>query len=180
MMPNTEDTVLVVIDVQEKLFRVMNMKEALSRNLQILVKAAEILEIPLIITEQNPAGLGPTIPELVELIPGVDRIPKFSFSCCGEPAFMQAIEAVNRRNILVTGIEAHICVSQTAVELVEKGYRVQAVADGIDSRTAFNNMIGMEKLKAGGVGLTSTETVLFELLKTARHDRFADIQKLIK
>ena len=179
-MLNTNDTALVIIDVQEKLFRVMNEKETLARNLEVLLGGAAVLEIPLLVTEQNPAGLGPTLAELAGLMPGTERIPKFSFSCCGEPLFMQALEALDRRNILVAGIETHICVYQTAAELARRGYRVQAVADCVASRTADNNTIGLERLKAGGVSLTSAETVLFELLKTARHEKFSAVQKIVK
>lgn len=179
-MLNTNDTALVVIDVQEKLFRAINEKEAMVRNLEVLLRGAAVLEIPLLVTEQNPAGLGPTLDGLVELMPAVERIPKFSFSCCDEPLFMQALEALDRRNILVAGIETHICVYQTAVELARRGYQVQAVADCVASRTAFNNTIGLERMKAGDVSLTSAETVLFELMKTARHEKFRAVQKIVK
>ena len=179
-MINIDDTALVVIDVQEKLFRFINEKEKLAKNLQTLLKGTSILEIPVILTEQNPAGLGPTIAEIAELVPEVKRIAKFSFSCCDERLFMQELEATNRRKILIAGIETHICVYQTAAEMKNLGYHVQIVADCVSSRTTANNNIGLERLKAEGAVLTSVEMVLFELLKTAKSTKFKEIQKIIK
>lgn len=179
-MINVDDAALVVIDVQEKLFRVINNKDTLVKNLQTLIKGAIILEIPIILTEQNPASLGPTIAEVAELIPAIRRIHKFSFSCCGDRLFMQELKTTDRWHIIIAGIETHICVYQTAVELVSLDYQVQAVVDCVSSRTVENNNIGLERLKAEGVGLTSTEMVLFELLKTAESTKFKDIQKIVK
>ena len=179
-MMNVDDAALVVIDVQEKLFRVINNKDILAKNIQALIKGAIILEIPIILTEQNPTGLGPTIVEVAELVPAIRRIPKFSFSCCGDKLFMQEIKTTGRRHIIIAGIETHICVYQTAVELASMNYQVQVVVDCVSSRTAENNNIGLERLKIEGVSLTSTEMVLFELLKTAESTKFKDIQKIVK
>jgi nicotinamidase-related amidase len=179
-MLNINDAVLVIIDVQEKLFRVMNDKEMLVKNLQALVKGIQILEVPIILTEQNPDGLGPTIAEVAELTPAVNRIPKFSFSCCGEERFLRELNALNRKQAVITGIETHVCVYQTAVDLIGLGYYVQVVADCVSSRAFFNSNIALERLKTERIVLTSTEMVLFELLKTAENPRLKDIQNIIK
>ena len=179
-MLNIDDSVLVVIDVQEKLFRVMNDKEMLVKNLQKLVNGVQILEVPIIMTEQNPDGLGPTIAEVAELTPEVSRIAKFSFSCCGEERFLQELQAMNRKQAIIAGIETHVCVYQTAVDLLDLDYSVQVVADCVTSRSSFNNNIGLERLRAEGVVITSTEMVLFELLKTARNPKLKEIQAIIK
>ena len=177
---NIDDTVLVIIDVQEKLFRFMNEKEMLVQNLQKLIRGALILGIPIILTEQYPNGLGPTITEVAELMPTVNHIPKFSFSCCGEGRFLQEVHTLNRKHIIIAGIETHVCVYQTAADLVNLGYQVQVVADCVSSRTSFNTTIALERLKSEGVILTSTEMVLFELLKTAENTKFKEFQRIIK
>ena len=155
-MLNTDDTSLVIIDVQEKLFRVMDGKEKMAENLQKLIKGALVLEIPIIITEQNPNGLGPTISEVAELIPDLERIPKFSFSCCGEERFRQELDKISCQNILIAGIESHVCVYQTAVDLAGLGYNVQVVANCVSSRNVFDNIVGLERVKAEGIVLTIT------------------------
>lgn len=179
-MITTEDTALVLIDVQEKLAPAMQNKERLIENLRKLVQGVQILGIPVLWAEQNPDGLGPTVPEIAELLPDQKPVRKLSFSCCGSDPFMNNLKASSRKNLLVVGIEAHVCVYQTAADLINQQFNVQVVADGVDSRTAENKQIGLEKCKAAGAGLTSTETALFELLKVAKGDKFKAIIKLVK
>jgi len=179
-MLTTEDTALVLIDVQGILVRIMHNKEALLDNLKKMVKGALILGLPILLTEQNPAGLGPTLREIAELLPGKKPVSKFDFSCCGCEQFMKELKAVNRQNILIVGVEAHVCVYQTAADLVNLNYDVQVVADAVDSRTLENKQIGLEKSKAAGAGITSTEIALFELLKIAKGDKFKEIIKIVK
>jgi nicotinamidase-related amidase len=179
-MITTADTALVVIDVQEKLIPAMHDKEALLEGLKKMVKGARILGLPIVFTEQNPAGLGPTVPEIAELLPDYKPVSKFSFSSCGTEQFVEELKAVNRRNILIVGMEAHVCVYQTAADLVNLNYNVQVVADAVDSRTPENKHIGLEKSKAAGAGITSTEIALFELLKIAKGDTFKEIIKIVK
>ena len=179
-MFTAENSILVIIDIQEKLFRVMNEKEALTSNIQKLIKGIQIMDIPIIVTEQNPDGLGPTIPEISSILPGLHPIPKFSFSCCGEEGFRQLLEDSHRKQILITGIETHICVYQTAIDLLGSGYEVQVVADCISSRTAKNRDIALNRMSIEGALLTSTEMVLFELLKTAKEERFKAISAIVK
>lgn len=179
-MITTEDTALVLVDVQGKLAQAMHNKTELFENLKKMVKGAHVLGVPILWAEQNPDGLGPTIPEIAVLLPNQNPVSKLSFSCCGDEQFMKNLAAVNRKNMLVVGIEAHVCVYQTAADLIRQQYDVQVVADAVASRTPENKQIGLEKCKDAGASLTGTETVLFELLKEARGDRFKEIIQLVK
>ena len=179
-MLSTDNTALIIIDVQEKLFRVMLHKEVLAENLQKIIKGAQVLDIPLLVTEQNPNALGPTIPELKDLLPHVQPISKLSFSCCGEPKFLNKVSAQNCKHILLAGIEAHICVYQTALELIDKGYEVQVLADCVSSRAEENKRLGLEKIKEAGGSITSVEIALFELMRVAEGGTFKEISKIVK
>ena len=179
-MLKPENAVLVVVDVQGKLFNIMFEKEALTGKLQQIISGLQVLEIPVIWMEQNPKGLGPTIPEVAELLTDNHPIPKFSFSCCGDEGFMQALMKTGRRQVLMIGIEAHVCVYQTAAELTEMGYEVEVVADAVSSRTAENKALGLQKIRDAGAGVTSNEIVLFELLRDAKGERFKQMLKIVK
>jgi nicotinamidase-related amidase len=179
-MLNPNNTVLVVVDVQEKLSRAMHEKEALLQSTVKAVAGAKILGLPVIRTEQNPNGLGPTVPEVEELLADVPAITKLSFSCCGEPNFMQQFAALHRRQVLVLGIESHVCVYQTVADLLDEGYEVQVLADAVSSRTPENKAIGLELCKELGASITSAETALFELLKKAEGDKFKQMLKVVK
>ena len=175
-----ENTVLILIDFQERLFPAMHDKEKLLRNVVKLIKGAIVLEIPIILTEQYPKGLGPTIPEIKELIPGIKPIEKVCFSCCDEESFTKALDALSRKQVLIAGIEAHICVYQTAMALARAGYEVQAVGDCVASRDLENKLVALFKMGAAGISPTTTETALFELLKVAKGDKFKAISSIVK
>jgi len=179
-MMTTEDTALLLVDVQGKLAQSMHNKKELFENLKKMVKGAHVLGIPILWAEQNPDGLGPTMPEIAELLTNQNPVSKFSFSCCGSQQFLKDLQALNCKNILIVGIEAHVCVYQTAADLARLQYHVQVVADAVSSRTAENKQIGLEKSKAVGAGITSTETALFELLKEAKGAKFKKIINLVK
>lgn len=179
-MITTNDTALVLIDVQEKLARAMHNKDALFDNLKRMVKGARLLGLPILWAEQNPDGLGPTIREIADLLPDNKPVSKFSFSCCGNELFMKNLKAINCKNMLVAGIEAHVCVYQTVADLINLKFDVQVVADAVASRTPENRLIGLEKSKTAGAGVTSTETALFALLKDAGNDRFKEIIHIVK
>jgi nicotinamidase-related amidase len=179
-MLNIDKTALVIIDVQEKLSRVMHEKEKLFENLQKLVKGVKLLNIPVIITEQNPNGLGPTVSEIAPLLPDTKPVTKFSFSCCGEEPFLRQLEMLNRKQVLLAGIETHVCVYQTAVDLIEAGYEVHTVVDCVSSRTLENKNLALDKMKSEGANLTSVEIALFELLKTAANPKFKELSKIVK
>jgi nicotinamidase-related amidase len=179
-MITSADTALVLVDVQAKLAPAMHDKEALLENLRRLVQGVRILGVPILWTEQNPAGLGPTLPEIADLLPDQKPVSKFSFSCCGSEQFRNELSALNCKNMLIAGIEAHVCVYQTAADLIHLQCEVQIVADAVASRTPENRLIGLEKSKSVGACLTSTETVLFELLKDAKSEKFKEIIKIVK
>src|SRR4030042_1129302 len=170
------NTVLLLIDFQERLFPVMHNKEKLLNNVVKLINGAKVLEIPLILTEQYPKGLGPTIPEIKELIPDVKPVEKVCFSCTDEAAFGQALKALKRKQVLIAGIESHICVYQTAMALAREGYEVQVVSDCVASRDPENKAAVLFKLGAAGISPTTTEMALFELLKLAQGDKFKQIR----
>jgi nicotinamidase-related amidase len=175
-----ENTVLLLIDFQERLFPVMHDKEKLLNSVAKLTKGALALELPVIVTEQYPKGLGPTIPELKSLFPSFKAIEKTCFSCCDEPAFMEAIAASKRKQIIIAGIEAHICTYQTAVALARAGYQVEVSSDCISSREAENKTAALTKLGLMGILPTTTEMALFELLKVAKGDKFKAISAIVK
>jgi nicotinamidase-related amidase len=169
-----------LIDVQEKLAAVMHNRDALIHNLVKLVKAMQLLEIPIIRLEQNPEKMGRTIPELEELFTE-DPIHKMSFSCCGSEDYMNALTASNRNHILIAGIETHVCVYQTAVDLVEKGYSVEVAIDATSSRTVLNKDTALAKINSTtGAGTTTAETIIFELMRTAEHPAFREMLRIIK
>jgi nicotinamidase-related amidase len=179
-MLEIESTILIVIDVQERLLPVINDKESLTANIVKLIRGAQVLEIPLIVTEQYPKGLGGTVPEIAELIPGIEPLAKTCFSCYGDGGFKKALDDSGRKQLLICGIECHVCVYQTAVELKQAGYEVYVVADAVASRTAENKAIGLDLMKQMGIIVTGTETVLFELVKIAEGERFKAISRIVK
>jgi nicotinamidase-related amidase len=175
-----DDTILILIDFQERLFPVMHDKEKLLNNTVKLIKGARALEIPLILIEQYPKGLGPTIPPIKELVPDVKPIEKVCFSCTDEASFNQALEAFKRKQVLIAGIEAHICVYQTAMALARLGYEVQPASDCLSSRDPENKLAALSKMRTAGISLTTTEMALFELLKVAQGDKFKQISGIVK
>jgi len=179
-MLTIENSLLLVIDIQESLARVMHGKEGLFENLQKIIRGAGILGVPLIVTEQVPEKLGTTIPEISPLLGDVTPIPKSSFSCCGEERFMKELDYAKRGQVLVAGIESHVCVYQTAVDLVRKGYEVHLLTDCISSRTEANRLLGIERMREEGAKITGTEMSLFELMRVAGGDRFREISRMVK
>jgi nicotinamidase-related amidase len=176
----TENSVLVLVDVQEKLARAMHEKEALLESTVKLVQGAKVLGLPILWTEQNPNGLGSTVPEVAELLSDLQPVTKLSFSCCGEIRFMERLKGLNRKQALVAGIESHVCVYQTVMDLLNLRYEVQVVADAVGSRTPENKAVGLERCKELGASITSTETALFELLRVAEGDKFKQMLKVVK
>jgi nicotinamidase-related amidase len=179
-MLSCADTLLVIVDIQEKLVRAIHAREELLLRAQQLVQGARALNVPVLCTEQNPKGLGTTVAEIAAHMAGVQPISKFSFGCCASEDFLRALQTDGRRNILMAGIETHVCVYQTAMELLARGYHVEVVADACGSRTPENKRIGLEKMRAAGAAVTSVETALFELLKVAEGSLFKEILKIVK
>ena len=171
---------LVIIDVQEKLFPVMNEKQSLLRNLITLIKGFQLYKLPVIITEQVPEKLGNTIDEVASLFDKVDPIVKSSFSCFGEPKFLERLETINTDKIILAGIESHVCVYQTSLDLIEQRKHVEIVTDSISSRNVNNHNLAIERMKMEGVSLTSVEMLLFSFQKNANGDNFKKLVKLVK
>jgi nicotinamidase-related amidase len=171
---------LVVVDVQGKLAQLMAGREALLKNIQILVRSAQHLGVPILWCQQVPQALGPTVPEIAELLTGIAPIDKSSFSCCGEPQFVERLHSLDRPQVLLCGIETHVCIYQTAVQLHAQEYHVTVIADAVSSRTVENKQIALNRLAFVGAAVASTEMVVFELLRTAQHPQFKEIAKLVK
>lgn len=179
-MLKIENVTLLIVDIQGNLAHLMHGKELLFKNVQKLIKGIQVLGIPILWVEQNPQGLGPTIPEIADILSNIQPISKISFSSCRNDHFVQALKTLNRKQVLIAGIETHICVYQTAVDLVDLEYEVQVAIDAVSSRTVGNKEIGLRKMRDYGVSLTSVETALFELLKVAEGDKFNEILKIVK
>jgi len=179
-MITPKETLLLIIDVQGRLAESVFQPDELVRNISKLVRSCSVLEVPVLVTEQYPKGLGHTLDSLRELLGGNVPVEKLSFSCCGNGDFMKQLRSFNRNDILVVGIETHVCVYQTAVDLVEFGYNVHLVTDAVSSRTEANKMLGIRCIEKAGAALTSTEMAIFELLRMAEGERFKAISKIIK
>ena len=170
----------MIVDVQGKLAQLMYDRQRFFKNIQILIKSAKILNIPVIWCQQCPQALGETVPEISELLAGSEPVNKVCFSCCGKEQFNIRLDTIARRQVLLCGIEAHVCIYLTAVDLLRMGYEVSLIADAVSSRTLENKQIAMNRMQAEGVSVSSTEMALFELLRTAEHPQFREIAKLVK
>ncbi len=172
--------VLIMIDFQGNLARAMHNKESLFANNVKLVQGFQALNLPILVTEQTPAKLGPTIPQLADTLGTFTPIAKESFSCWDNQNFRDLLESLTRRHVVLTGIESHICVYQTALDLIKHGYTVHLVTDAVSSRTPENSKVGIDAIKSAGGHLTSTEMVLFELLRTSTDPKAREIFKIVK
>ncbi len=179
MLKQTE-TVLVIVDVQGRLAEVMHDRERLYKNLAILIQGIQALEVPTLWLEQYPKGLGPTIPEVADLLPGLRPITKTCFSGCGQAEFVEALRALGRKQVLVAGIEAHICVYQTVRGLLESGYDVEVVADAVASRVPEDRQTALDKMVRVGAELTSVEMALYELMRESGTPAFKKILPLVQ
>jgi nicotinamidase-related amidase len=172
--------VLVIIDIQGNLAQAMFEKENLFANALKLIKGFKVFNLPIILTEQIPQKLGQTIPQIAAQLDGIKPIAKETFSCWADVNFRQQLEVLSRRHVVLLGIESHVCVYQTALDLIQNGYNIHLVADAVSSRTLENREIGLAAMKSAGAHLASTEMVLFELLRTAADPKFKEIFKIVK
>lgn len=179
-MLKKESTGLIVIDVQGKLARMVYDSEELVANCGKLIKGAQALGLPIIWLEQNPAKLGATVAELSALLAEQTPTLKFTFDACETPLFIEQVKAANIDIWLVCGIEAHICVYQTALHLQQLGYKVQLVSDCVSSRTLANKHLAINKLDNRGIDISGLEMCLYELVKDCRADEFKEILALIR
>ena len=180
MRLSTETSLLIVIDVQEKIFATMYEQKRVKDNIIRIVEGAKTLKIPIIWTEQYSKGLGPTIPELRAALGGHTCYEKITFSCADDNQILKAVEKVNPRDILLCGIEAHVCVYQTAADFIERGNRVHLVSDAVMSRHKSNHEIALQRMEQIGVNITSVEMALFEFQGAAKGETFKPIAALIK
>ena len=175
-----EESAVMIIDMQDRLFPHMAGKDALLNNIQRLIRGMQILDIPIILTEQYSKGLGKTILPVKDLINDVEPVEKISFSCCDEGRVMNALHQLNRKFIIIAGIETHVCVLQTVLDLIGLGYTPVVVADCISSRKETDKNIAIERIKSEGALITSTESILLELCRRAGNEKFKAISALIK
>ncbi len=175
-----KDTVLLIVDIQEKLAVVMKEREKVVRNNLHLIELAKMIDMPVMVTEQYPKGLGLTVAEIRETLPAYRPIEKMTFDCCGQPTFLDELKGHRKNTVVLTGMETHICVLQTCIGLLKGGINVHLVQDAVCSRTKENWKTGVEFMREAGAVVTSTETVLFQLLKVAGTEEFKRISKRIK
>lgn len=177
-----EKSALIVVDIQEKLLPPIFEKERLVRNSQLLLRLARILELPVLATTQYAKGLGPTVPEIASLLPAGEVMDKTAFSCFGSDRFCSAVRSLpgNRNTMIVCGMETHICVLQTVLAALNQGYLVQVASDAVSSRSEWNWQIGLRRMEAAGALISSTETVIYELLRSSGSAAFKEMLKYLK
>jgi len=180
MRITAERSVGLIVDVQDRLLPHMIESDRVCNRISVLIEGLKTLAVPILLTEQYPRGLGQTVAPIRSCLPGVTPIEKITFSCCDEPRFMQLIDAGNRPWIIIAGIESHICVLQTGVDLIERGFTPIVVADCVSSRTVMDAQTATARMAAEGILLTTCESILFELCRQAGTESFKTISRLLK
>jgi nicotinamidase-related amidase len=175
-----ENAALLIIDVQEKLFAVMQNKEKIAENILKLIDFAKIVGLPIILTEQYPKGLGRTIKQIKDKIPEVVPIEKTAFNCFGAEGFKELLQKIKITTLIIAGIETHVCVNQTVLDAIDKGINACVISDAISSRTRDNMQVGLERMRDNGAIISSTEMLMYELLKDAKNKEFKEAQPLLK
>lgn len=179
-MLTKEETVLVLIDIQGKLAEIVDESAFVIDSIVRVVKGAKVLGLPILWLEQYPKGLGPTVAAIADELEGVTPIEKITFSAYDTAAFVEQLQAIGRKKVLLAGIETHICVYQTAAHLLANGYEVEVLADCVTSRMAGNREVGIQKMLQLGANITSVEMALFEMQQIAQGDAFKAISKIVK
>lgn len=177
-----EQCALIVVDLQEKLLPPIWEKERLVRNVQLLIRLAGILKIPALVTTQYAKGLGDTVPDITSMLPDTQPIDKLMFSCFGSDVFCSLLKRLpgQRTTILLSGMETHICVMQTALGALREGYLVHVASDAVSSRTELNWRIGLDRMRAAGAILSSTEMMIYELLRSSGAPAFRELLPYLK
>ena len=173
-------TAALVIDMQERLYPFIFDNENLTRNVSKLIEGLKIIGIPIFVTEQYVKGLGPTIGPVATILGDHPRIEKMSFSCCDESRVMEGIAVSGKENILIAGIESHVCVLQTVVDFISNGYHPIVVEDCVSSRKENDKRMAIERMRQEGAIITTVESILFELLRYSGTEQFKGISKLVK
>lgn len=181
-MIEPEQCALLAIDIQEKLLPPIFERERLLKNSQLLIRLAGILKIPVILTTQYARGLGATVPDIASLLPDSPPIDKTMFSCFGSDAFCSTLKRMpgNRTTVLLCGMESHICVTQTALAALREGYLVHIASDAVSSRTEWNWKIGLERMRDAGAVISSTEMMMYELLRASSAPAFKELLPYLK
>jgi nicotinamidase-related amidase len=179
-MLSRSSAILVVVDIQGNLFQAMQDKENLLAQAIKIIKGANVFNLPIIVTEQTPAKLGQTVEQIMQELKGSEVIGKETFSSWADNNFREKMESYGRQKVVLIGIESHVCIYQTAIDLIQNGYSVHVVTDAVSSRTRENSDVGLAAMKAAGAHMTSAEMVLFELLRTAGDAKFKEIYKIVK
>jgi isochorismate hydrolase len=174
------DVVLVIVDIQERLAAVMDERKKVVDNCLHLIELSNLLHFPVLLNEQYPKGLGPTVSEIKEALKPYEPLEKLTFSCCKGPSFMERLSVTGKKKIILAGMETHVCVLQTCIGLLAAGYTVHAASDAICSRTKENFRTAIEFMRDAGAVITCTETVLFQLLEKAGTEEFKIISKRIR
>lgn len=181
---NREDALLLVVDVQERLVPAIHQElyPVASKNMKIMIEAAGTLGLPILLTEQYPKGLGRTVPELLAALEGKEYrlVEKITFSCGRDAGFLSALSSANRRQVVIVGMETHVCVYQTSVDLIRAGYSLFVLDDAVSSRFLHNYRSGIAALRDAGATVYSTETAVFQLLKVAATPEFKKVSALIR
>ncbi len=179
---NCEQSLLLVVDVQERLVPAVqsDTAESLLPNISILLQAAQLFQVPTIVTEQYPRGLGHTVDALQTLLPGQTYWKKTTFSCMQDDAVRTHLKELDRPQVVLCGIEAHVCVLQTALDLLKDGYNVHIMSDAVGSRTEKNRKIGLHLAQSAGGIVSSTETAVFQWAKHSKHDAFKVLSRLVR
>lgn len=173
-------TAIAVVDLQERLLPAIFERERVIQNSARLIRGAAILGLPVLASEQYPKGLGKTVPEIHAALEGVVPMQKTAFSACRAPGFVEALKSKQISRVLLCGVETHVCVSQTCLDLLEAGFHVFVAADAVSSRTKENYQIGLQRMRDAGAVIVSTEMALFELLGSAGTEEFKKVLELVK
>ncbi|MBN2059037.1 MAG: hydrolase [Deltaproteobacteria bacterium] len=179
-LPENNNTGILIIDAQEKLMPAVHQAERIVGNIIKLLHLSVLYKFPIILTEQNPEKIGTTLPEIKGILPVYDPIPKVHFNCCDMEIFNRRLSSSRLKKIIVTGVETHICVFQTALSLLERGYRVEVPQDAVGSRTEENRHVGLNLMKEAGAVITSAETIIYQILRQAGTAQFREMLKVVK
>lgn len=175
-----ESTALLIVDIQERILGVMNKPDDVIKNSTKLIRGFKTLNLPIYYTEQYPKGLGPTSSALLQELEGLTAIQKMTFSCQGAENLFITLKQNNISQVVVAGIESHVCVQQTVLDLLANDFQVNVAADAVSSRNELDYNIAVERMRTHGAEITTTESVLFELLVTSGTDEFKQVSKIIK